>query len=181
MTPCVFQPTGIMEFRSCSCWVSGWAKGCRTTHCSGSDSWCLSAPVLAEAEVVGLGDLHSKASSMSQGHCLSDWTTGLSQRWKLGSSLRDWCNQTREFSFPWKWMMLLVPPLPSLLSLLPLRPVTTAYQRPGTVSGFHTPPPVVPTQALRNKRCQLSSLHMRKLRFRNLTYSFPSCMDWSGK
>lgn len=47
--------------------------------------------------------------------------------------------------------------------------------------GFHTPPPVVPTQALWYKRCQLSSLHMRKLRFRNLMYSFPSCMDWSGK
>lgn len=171
-----------MDFRSCSCWVSGWAKSCRTIHGSGSDSWCLSIPLLTEAEVVGLGDLHSKASSMSQGHCCSDRIAGLSQRWKLGSSLKDWCNQTSEFSFPWKWMMLLVPPMPSLLSLLPLWPVTTAYQRPGTVSkGFRIPPPLIPAQALWNRHCQLSSLHMRKLRFRNLKDSFPIAREISIK
>lgn len=46
-----------------------------------------------------------------EGHCWRDQITALAEpQWQHGSSVRDWRNQTSEFSFPLKWMVLLVPP-----------------------------------------------------------------------
>lgn len=82
-------------------------------------------PFLCRSWTCGSGWFAQKVSSMSQGHCSREWITSLSQGWKLGPSLRDWCHQTR--SPHSLWMILLVPSLTSPLPFLPLWPTTTVY------------------------------------------------------